>query len=78
MPRPQACERRLELQRFVDGFAHELLDDGFSPRTKRALPETAAESLDPGDADALRLVGVAVEHDDAGVAHDLPHLVALA
>ena len=78
MPRPQARERRLELQRFVDRFAHELLDDGFAPRTERALPEAAAESLDPGDADAVSLVRVAVEHDDAGVGENLTHLVALA
>ena len=52
MPRPQARQRRLELQRFIDGFAHELLDDRFSPRTERALAEAAAEPLDAGDADA--------------------------
>ena len=78
MPGPQARQRRLQLQRFVDGFAHELLDDRFAPRTERARAETAAESLDAGDADAQGFVRVAIEHDDAGVSENLPHFVALA
>ena len=42
-------------ERFVDRLAHELLDRRFAPRRERALPEAAAESLDAGDPDAVRL-----------------------
>ena len=40
----------------------ELLDDRLAPRRERALAEAAAETLDAGDADAVRLARVAVEH----------------
>lgn len=78
MPGPQPRQRRFELQRFVDRFANELLDDRFAPRPKRALAEAAAESLDACDANPVRLVRIAIKHDEPGVGHDLPHLVTLA
>ena len=65
MPRSQARERCLQLQRFVDGFPNELLDDGFSPRTERALPEAATKSFDSGDADSVRLIRITIENDDS-------------
>ena len=74
----QARERGLELQRFVDRFVHELLDDLFAPRTERPAPEAAGEALDAGEADPEDLGGVAVEHDDAGVLEDPGDLALLA
>src|SRR6476661_1593711 len=76
--RPKSCERRLQLQRFIDGFPHKLFDDRFSPRAERTLPETTAKSLDPGDADAVRFVRIAVENDDPSVRDDVPHLVTFS
>ena len=76
--RAQPRERRFELQRFVDRLVHELLDDRLAPRAERALAEAAAESLDAGDADAVQLARVAVEHVEAGLGENLPHLVGLS
>ena len=73
--RAQPRERRLELQRFVHRFAHELLDDRLAPRPERALAEAAAESLDARDPDAAHLARVPVEHGQAAVGENLTHLV---
>src|SRR5688500_9845123 len=43
--RPQARERRLQLQRFVDRFLHEGFDGPLPPWTERAPAETAAKPL---------------------------------
>src|SRR5256885_2344204 len=72
--RPKPRKRRLEFQRLVDRFAHELLDDCFPPGTERALTEPAAETLRARDADALKLARIAVENDDARIGENLPHL----
>ena len=61
----QARERGLELQRLVDRFVDELLDDLLAPRPERAAAKTAAEPLDTGKADAMHLARVAVEDADA-------------
>ena len=61
-----------------DRLVHELLDDRLAPRTERAPAEAAAEPLHAGDADALQLAGVAVEHDQPGVDEDLADLVGFA
>ena len=45
---------------------------------ERALAEAAAEPLDAGDADAVHLARVAVEHHDAGVGENLADLVGFA
>ena len=71
-------QRGLELQRLVDRFVHELLDDVLAPRPERAPAEAAGETLDSGEADAMNLGGVAVEDDHPGVGQDLGDLVLLA
>ena len=43
--RAQACERRLELQRFVNRFLDERLDGLLAPRAERAAAEAAGETL---------------------------------
>src|SRR5687768_13161054 len=73
----KARQRRLELQRFVNRFAHELFDDRLAPGAERALAKAAAESLDPRDADAVTFVRVTVENRDTRVRDDLTHLVTL-
>ena len=50
----------------------------FAPRAERAPAEAAGEALDAGEADAVDLGRVAVEHGDAGVGEDLLDLVLLA
>src|SRR5262249_29708117 len=67
---PQAGEGRLELQRLVQGLAHELLEERLAPRLERVLSEPAAEPLGAGEADALDLAGVAVEQVHARLAED--------
>src|SRR5581483_11898799 len=64
--------------RFVDGFADETLDDGFAPRSERALAEAAAKSFDAGHANTLQLRRVTVEHGDAGVREDVADLFRFA
>jgi len=66
----QPRQRRLELQRFVERFVHELLDDLLPPRAERAASEAAAEPLDAGEADAVNLGRLAVEHCHARVLED--------
>jgi hypothetical protein len=61
-------ERRLELERLVERLLDEGLDHGLAPRAERAAAEAAAEALHAGEADAVHLVRVAVEHGDAHVA----------
>ena len=73
----------LKVQRQESGLgpgahlAHELFDDRFPPRAERPLAESAAEPFHAGDADAMHLCRVAVEHDDARVGEDLAHLMLL-
>src|SRR5207253_2981742 len=59
--RSQPREGRLELQRFVHRFTHEVLDDPLAPRRERVAAEAAAEAFHAGDADARELARVAVE-----------------
>jgi len=75
--RAQPRQRGFELQRLVDGLAHELLDDRLAPRAERALAEAAAETFHAGDADAAQLARVAVEHRKAGVGENPTHLIGL-
>jgi hypothetical protein len=76
-------ERRLELQRLVQGLLHELLDHDLAPRAERAPAEPAGEALHAGESDAVRLVGTPVQHVHARVAQDpaqlrrLPGLVVV-
>ena len=81
MRRAKARERRLELQRFVDRFAHELLDRRFAPRTERAAAEAAAEALHTGESHVFEDEGFAfVENRDLRRPQDLPdffHVPAL-
>src|SRR5438094_161746 len=65
--RAQTRQRRFELERLVDRFAHELLDDRLAPRAEGVLAEAAAESLDAGDTDALHLARFPVENLETGV-----------
>ena len=76
--RPQPCERRLELERFVHRLTHELLDYAFAPRRKRVLAEPTAEAFDPRHADAGKLACVALEHHETGVSHDRRDLFGVA
>ena len=76
--RAQPRQRRFELERLVDRFVHELLDDRLAPRREGVAPEPAAETLGAGDADAGELAGIAVEDDHPGVAQDLRDLSRLA
>src|SRR5678815_1008202 len=73
----KARERAFQLECFVHGLAHEVLDDVFAPGPERAASESAAEAFYARKADALHLARVSVEHCDAGVGEDLPNLVGL-
>ena len=73
----QPRERRFQLQRFVDGFANEPLDDLLAPGSERPPPEAAAKSFHAGKTDAADLDGVAIEHGEARVHEDFPHVVLL-
>src|SRR3989442_933729 len=74
----QPSECRLELQRFVDRFAHELLDDRFAPWTERVLAEAAAETLGTSDADPVHLTHFAVKDDHAGIRENSTDFLGLA
>ncbi len=67
---PEPRERRLELERLVDGFLDELLDRGLSPRTEGAAAEATDESLGSRKADPEHFDGVAVEQLHAGLDKD--------
>ena len=75
---PQTRERGFELQRFVDRFPDEVLDDLFPPRSEGAPPEPAAEPLDAGKADPVDLCRVSVQHDHPGVRKNLDDLRLLS
>src|SRR3954462_11043854 len=51
----QAHEGRFELQRLVQRFVDELLDDGLAPRAKGPGTEAASEPLHPRNADTREL-----------------------
>src|SRR5262245_36787577 len=68
-------QRRLELERFVDRFVHELFDDGLSPGTKRPSAESTREPLDAGKSDPLHFAGIAVENVHAVVDENLTDLL---
>ena len=73
----QTRERGFELQRFVETFVDEPLDDVFTPRSEGTTPEPAGEPLHAGEADAVDFRRVAIERDDAGVEQDLAQFVLL-
>jgi hypothetical protein len=79
----QAAQRRLQLERLVDRFPHEQLDDLLAPGAEGPAAEPAGESLDPGEPHPVQLDGVAVEHLDPRLAQDalelrrLPRLVVV-
>ena len=51
-----------------------MLDRRLAPCAERALPEAAAETFDPGDPDAARFEGVAVQHLRPGLRENLADL----
>ncbi len=71
---PQLRQRRLELQRLVDGGAHERLDRFFAPRLERQLAKAPGKPLGSGEADARHLEDRAVEDRDVGLCEDVRHL----
>src|SRR2546422_8183414 len=75
--RPQLRERRLELEGFVDGLAHESLDDILAPGLERALTEASAQTLGAGKAHAVDLASLAVQQVDSGVDEQTLDLVRL-
>lgn len=72
------CERRLELQCFVDRLADEVLDDVLAPGPKGATAKTTRETLDAGKAHAMDFGAVAIEHRHTGVDQNLADLDLLA
>src|SRR5688572_8414582 len=77
MRRLVSREGRLELEHLLQRFMLELLVDGFSPGTKGAPAEPAAEPAHPSEAYAVDLVRIAVEHANAGVREDFDDLQLL-
>ena len=71
----ESGQGRLELEGLVDRLLHELLDGRLAPGAQRPAAEAARESLRPGETDPQDLAGFAVEHGDARIGEDLPHLV---
>ena len=76
--RAQPGESRFELEPFVDGFVHELLDRRFAPRPELTLAEATGEPLDAGDSHLQHFVGIPVENREAGVGENRADLVLLA
>src|SRR5262245_17860906 len=68
--RAQAGQRRLELQRFVNGLVDEAFDDVLTPWTERVHAEAPGKALDPDEAHALDLPGIAVQQVDPDLAQD--------
>src|SRR5688572_4577483 len=75
---PQAGQRRFELQRLVDRFVDELLDDGLAPWSQRAAPESAGKALHPGEPHPLHLTGIAIEHAYAVIDKNLMNFALAA
>src|SRR5439155_6675663 len=74
----QPLERRLELERLLNGFVDEVLDDPFPPRTERATTEATAEAANAGEPNPTEFEGIAVEQVNARVREDFRHLLLLA
>ncbi len=72
--RAQAGERSLELERLVEGLAHEGLDRGLAPGAEGVAAEAAAEALDAGEADPEQLDRLTVEQLHAGVEQHVAEL----
>ena len=72
--RAQPGQRRFELQRLLDGEAHERLDGLLAPPLERELTEAPGEPLGAGDADSRDLQRRPVEDAHAGPGEDLRHL----
>src|SRR4029078_6308632 len=58
----EAREGGLELERFVQGLLHKLLDDRLPPRGQNPVAKAASKALHAGKADSHHLAGFAVEH----------------
>src|SRR5688500_2122412 len=64
----QPRQRGFELECLVDGLVNKRLDHRFPPCAKCAAPEATTESANASEPYPVHLVGVAIEHPDAGVA----------
>src|SRR5918993_4736214 len=71
-------QRGLELQCFIQGLAHELLDQCFAPGSERPSTKSPGKSLDPRKTDPEHLSRLAIEDVHARVAEDLGYLALLA
>jgi hypothetical protein len=71
--RAQLGQRRFQLHSLVQGLLDEQLDRGFAPGTERTAAKAAGKALGTGDAHALDLAGLAIEHAHAGVLESVRH-----
>ena len=76
--RAQSRERRLELQRLVDGFVYELLDDRLAPRPEGAASEAAGKPFHTRKPDALHFAGAAIQDADPMVDENLLDITLVA
>ena len=61
------------IKAFVQRLLHESLDGGLAPGAQRTPAEAAGEALDAGDAHALDLARLAIEHAHPGLGERLAH-----
>jgi hypothetical protein len=75
--RAQPGQRGLELQRLLDSLTHEALQHRLAPRLQGPRSEAPGEALDAGEAHALDLHAVSVEHAHAGLAENRAYLLGV-
>src|SRR5512146_2528116 len=75
MGRSQLGQCGFQLDRFVDGFTHEELDDILSPGLKRAAVKSAGKTLYSCKPDTLDLVGFPIKQSDTCLLQNVTHLV---
>jgi hypothetical protein len=74
----QPCQCAFEFHGFVDRFLHEALGSGLSPCSQGCAAEAAGEAFRAGDPRSSHLIGLAVEHFDAGRREDFADFDVLA
>src|SRR6185436_7871639 len=74
----EPSQSSLQLQGFVQGLLHELLDNRLAPGAKGPSPKSSRKAFDSREPDAEYLVRVPIEYSHPDVAKDASHLMLFA
>src|SRR5262245_27258798 len=72
--RAQLDQRRLQLERFLDGFVYKAFDHVFTPRLQSPIAEATCETLDASKSYIEHFASIAIQYLNAGIFEHMPNL----